>query len=71
MVTHDIAVLRKRAADLTLSAAERECAQEVLRAWEQTCAVYSPTTVTVCHRGEQLIGELLKELGPLPGRSGE
>ena len=32
------------------------------------CATNQPH-VSTCHRGEQLIGEILADLGPLPGDS--
>jgi hypothetical protein len=81
MDTHDIAACKAIVQSDDASAGDRARAASTVRAWSETCSVYSSTaltpgeraatSVTVCHRGEQLIGELLSELGPLPGRSGK
>ena len=67
MVTHDIAELRERAADTTLSIAARESAMEVVSAFEYTMAVYAKPKLTVCQLGERAMGEIIAALGPLPG----
>ena len=67
MVTHDIAELRARAADTTLSIAARESAVEVVRAFEYSMSLYSRPKLTVGQLGERAMGEIIATLGPLPG----
>ena len=82
MVTHDIADCRRVVADDSASAEDRAQAAHTIRLWSETVSVYSTelaltpgeraaTSVTVCHRGEQLLDAMRRKLGPLPGRSGE
>ena len=71
MVVHDIAELRERAANLTLSSTERESADEIVRAFEDSMSLYSKPKLTVCQLGERAMSDIIAALGPLPGRSGE
>jgi hypothetical protein len=82
MVTHDIAACRKIVQSDDASAGDRAAAEHTIRAWKETVSVYSTqlaltpgeraaTSVTTCHRGEQILDAMRRDLGPLPGRSGE
>ena len=67
-MTHNIDFCRHVLAEDDCPADDREYAQGILDAWEETRRVYSASKpkLTTCQLGEQRLDALLKDCGPLP-----